>query len=188
MPSGCLGSWCCNPRGESSVIDRPRHSDVIVVLSGDVGDVRFQHALNLFRSGYGQELILDAPEWTEYGRSSSDLAREYLSTAAADRAQHLHVCPFTGNSTLLELSEVSECLHTVAPNATTALIVTSTFHTRRSLSIAKRVIPRYEWSVAAAPDEHFGTSWWRKREWAKTTFTEWQKLGWWLMVEQWSAH
>lgn len=134
-----LAVWGSLFAGSLLVIDKPQHSDVIVVLSGDVGDVRFQHALKLLRSGYAQELILDAPEWIEYGRNSSDLAREYISTVAADQAQSIHVCTFTGDSTQLELSEVSSCIHVVVPNAARALIVTSTFHTHRSLSIAKRV-------------------------------------------------
>jgi uncharacterized SAM-binding protein YcdF (DUF218 family) len=173
--------------GRFLVVDEPKHADVIVVLSGDIADVRFQHALGLLRSGYAKELVLDAPVWAEYGHNWSDLARDYISTIAPDQTLHLHVCSFSGNSTLLELREVAPCLHTVAPQATTAILVTSNFHTRRALSIARRILPQYQWSVAAAPDEQFGTAWWRSREWAKTALSEWQKLSWWLIVEKWSA-
>jgi uncharacterized SAM-binding protein YcdF (DUF218 family) len=171
--------------GTYLILDNPIHSDVIVVLSGDTGDARFLHALNLLRSGYSKELILDAPDWIEYGRTSSDLAREYIKTVAPENASHLHVCSFNGDSTVLELHEASKCIHTVAPYAKTAILVTSDYHTRRALSVTQHVLPEYRWSVAAAPDVRlFGAAWWQHREWAKTTLTEWQKLCWWMVIDK----
>jgi hypothetical protein len=54
--------------GTFLIIDNPEHSDIIVVLSGDSGDLRFLHALNLLQNGYSQEPILDAPDWGTDGR------------------------------------------------------------------------------------------------------------------------
>jgi uncharacterized SAM-binding protein YcdF (DUF218 family) len=174
--------------GTFLVLDNPTRSDIIVVLSGDIGDARFLHGLNLMRSGYSQELILDAPDWVEYGRTSSDLAREYIQTVAPENASHLHVCSFKGDSTLLELREVTKCVHTIAPGAKTAIIVTSDFHTRRALSVAQHALPEYRWAVAAAPDVRwFGTAWWQHREWAKTTLGEWERLCWWMMIDEFKA-
>lgn len=170
--------------GRFLILDKPERSDIIVVLAGDFGDTRFLHALELLRSGSSQELILDAPDWIEYGRMDSDLAREYIQSVAPDRAAHLHVCSFVGDSTLLELRGVSKCVHAVAPQAKTALLVTSDFHTRRAFSIAQHALPEYRWSVAAAPDPRFGVDWWKHREWAKTTLLEWQKLCWWKVTER----
>jgi uncharacterized SAM-binding protein YcdF (DUF218 family) len=171
--------------GTYLIKDNPTCSDIIVVLSGDIGDSRFLHALNLLRSGYSQDLILDAPDWVEYGRSSSDLAGEYIKTVAPESASHLHVCSFDGDSTVLELHEASKCIHAVAPNAKTAILVTSDYHTRRALSVAQHVLPEYRWSVAAAPDARFfGAAWWQHREWAKTAQTEWQKLVWWMVIDK----
>jgi uncharacterized SAM-binding protein YcdF (DUF218 family) len=173
--------------GSFLIVNEPKRADVIVVLSGDFEDVRFRKGLDLLRAGYAQELVLDAPVWTEYGRKSSDLALEYVSTVAPDQASHLHVCSFSGDSTRLELSEVASCLHAVAPQAGNALLVTSNFHARRAFAIARRVLPQYRWSVASAPDNIFDSAWWRRREWAKTTLSEWEKLTWWLVVERWSV-
>jgi uncharacterized SAM-binding protein YcdF (DUF218 family) len=170
--------------GAFLTLDNPAPSDIIVVLNGDIGDARFLHALNLLRSGYSQELILDAPDWVEYGRTSSDLAREYIQAIAPENASHLHVCSFNGDSTALELHEVSKCIRSIAPRAQTAILVTSNFHTRRALSVAQHALPEYKWSVAAAPDVRFGIAWWQHREWAKTTVTEWQKLCWWIMIDK----
>jgi uncharacterized SAM-binding protein YcdF (DUF218 family) len=179
--AGLWAAWA----GNCLVEDNPQRSDLIVVLSGDREDVRFQHGLKLLRNGYANELVLDATDWVEYGRSSSDLASEYVRNVAPDQAGHLHVCTFVGDSTRLELSEISNCLLSVAPKAQKAIVVTSNFHTRRSLSVAQRVLPRYSWSVASAPDSDFDIAWWRKREWAKTMLTEWQKLLWWYLIDKW---
>jgi uncharacterized SAM-binding protein YcdF (DUF218 family) len=173
------GSWL--------VINDPQHSDVMVVLAGDFGDIRFQHGLGLLRDGYAQQLVLDAPDWVRYGRTEFDRARVYVRDAAPDKLTQIHVCSFHSDSTLGELREVAPCIRAIAPQATTALVVTSDYHTRRALSIARHVLPQYRWSAAAAPDtENFGTAWWRNRQWAKTTLTEWQKFCWWQLVERWT--
>jgi len=184
---GAIAGILLYDAGTLLILDNPTRSDIIVVLNGDIGDARFLHGLNLLRNGYSQELILDAPDWVEYGRTSSDLAREYIQTVAPENASHLHVCSFKGDSTLLELREITKCVHTVAPRAKTAIIVTSDFHTRRALSVAQHALPEYRWSVAAAPDVRFGVAWWQHREWAKTTLTEWQKLCWWKIIDQHKA-
>ena len=173
--------------GTFLVLDHPTRADIIVVLSGDIGDTRFLHGLELLRNGYSQELILDAPDWVEYGRTSSDLAREYIHAVDPNNTSHLHVCSFNGDSTVLELREVSQCVHAIAPKAKTAILVTSDFHTRRALSVAQHVLPEYRWSVAAAPDVRFGAAWWQHREWAKTALAEWQKLCWWMVIDQYKV-
>ena len=171
------GSWL--------VLNDPHRADVMVVLAGDLGDIRFQRGLGLLREGYARQLVLDAPNWIAYGRMASDLAREYVKEAAPDWQTQIHVCSFHSDSTLGELREVAPCIREVAPQATSALLVTSDFHTRRALSIARQALPQYQWSVAATPDgKAFGKSWWRNREWAKTTLLEWQKLCWWQLVER----
>lgn len=171
--------------GKFLVVDNPQHSTVIVVVAGDFKDARSQHALELFREGYAQELVLDAPDWLEYGRTNSDLAREYLQASIPEKKAHLHVCSFQGDSTVQELKEVAGCVQRSAPGAKTALLVTSNFHTRRALSVAQHVMPQYQWSAGAAPDERFQTNWWHGRESAKVMLSEWQKLVWWELVERW---
>jgi uncharacterized SAM-binding protein YcdF (DUF218 family) len=174
--------------GEWLVINAPERSDVIVVLRGDIGDIRFQRGLSLLRDGYAQQLVLDAPDWIRYGRTEFDLAQVYVKTVAPDKALQVHVCSFHADSTMGELREIAPCIHTINPRASTAILVSSDFHTRRALSIARHSLPEYRWSVAAAPDAYmFGTLWWHNREWAKTTLMEWQKLCWWHIVERWRS-
>jgi uncharacterized SAM-binding protein YcdF (DUF218 family) len=174
--------------GRLLVIDEPLHADLIVVLDGDFGDVRLKQGLYLLRSGFAQQLVLDAPNRLQYGSSLSDAATNYLRTAAPDQAGRVHVCTLSRDSTWQELADVSNCIHRVAPHAASAIVLTSNFHTRRALLIARRILPEYSWSVASAPDSRFDVHWWRDREWAKTTLTEWQRLLWWTIVEQWFVH
>src|SRR4029077_16096477 len=66
------------------------------------------------------------------------------------------------------------------------LLVTSDWHTARAGSVFKRRLPQFHWSVAAAKHPRlFGTSWWRRREWAKITFNEWLKVIWWNAIDRW---
>ena len=66
------------------------------------------------------------------------------------------------------------------------LVVTSNYHTRRALSILEKRLPQYHFSIYAAPDPYFfGERWWQTREWAKTTFSEWQRYLWWQFVDRW---
>lgn len=172
--------------GRFLVVDAPMRSDCIVVLAGDAGDVRLQRALELLNEGYGKELFIDESSAAKYGRPMYEYAREYASKLPTPIRARVHVCPFVEDSTQSELREISSCLRTILPSSTSALIVTSNFHTRRALSVAKHVLPQYRWSVGAAPDPTFGVRWWEHREWAKTCFTEWEKTIWWQLIEKWN--
>ena len=173
--------------GKFLIVDQPKPSDVIVVLAGDLGDIRMNRALQLSKQGYATRLVLDAPDWPIYGHMLSDLAREYIRNMAPDKTTQVRVCSYRDDSTLQELQQVSSCIRAFAPEARSAIIVTSNYHTRRALSTAKRVLPEYQWSAAAASDERFGIAWWKRREWAKTTLSEWQRWCWWTVVGQWSV-
>lgn len=177
--------FLCAEAGRFLVIDSPQHADFIVVLSGDINDTRAVHALMLLRAGYASQLILDAPDWMLYGRNQAEMAEEYLRNAAPDQVGRVHVCRFSSDSTRQELVQVGGCIHSVIPDARSGLVVTSTYHTRRAVDVARRVQPQYDWSVAAAVDPQFDVHWWRSREQAKTALTEWQKLLWWTIAEQW---
>jgi hypothetical protein len=183
-----FAAWGLYDAGRFLVLNRPQHADFIVVLAGDRGDNRFQHALQLLREGYAHDLILDAPDWIKYGRSDYDYASEYVQKAAPDQAGHVHVCSFTGDSTQLELTEIASCLRAIDPKAQSAVLVSSNYHTRRALSVAQHVLPQYNWSVGAAPDPDFEIAWWKKREYAKVMITEWQKYIWWTLIEKRKVH
>ena len=171
--------------GRILVVDNAQSSDVAIVLDGGSDDVRTIGGLELLRAGYTRELVLDAPARKLYGRLQSDYLHDYVEQLPADIRGHVHVCSFAGNSTKLELLGDWDCLRAAVPGASKMLLITSDYHTRRSLSIARRLFPQVTWTAAAVSDPAFGVEWWRKREWAKTCLMEWQKLIWWQLFERW---
>lgn len=171
--------------GQLLVTDRPEKSDVIVVLAGDSMDQRYNRGMELLRAGYAKHLFLDASsEYHYFGRKPAEYAAAFLEQDAGDMRAFVSVCPFAENSTVAEARNVGACLAPLHPQK--VLLVTSDFHSARALSIFAHKLPQYQWSVAAARDPSvFGTSWWRRREWAKTTFEEWLKVAWWNAVDRW---
>ncbi len=164
------------------VLDRPRQADVIVVLAGET-DKRPARGLDLLRQKFAPHLILDVPadaklfQWSEL-----DLAQRYVQTFP--EASSITVCPIYGLSTKAEAQDVSRCLKDFP--AKHVLLVTSDYHTRRTLSTFSKELPTYDYSVAAAYDSRqFGTQWWRHREWAKTALYEWVRLLWWEIIDRW---
>lgn len=177
--------WLIRLSGQYLIVNNPQKSDVIVVLAGDVNDVRYRRGMELLRNGYAHDLLLDASEdFTLYGKTFVAAAAEFVRADAGPLAAHVHVCPIRGDSTASEARYVANCLAPYHPRA--VLLVTSDFHTRRASSIFPRKLPQYRWSTAAAGDPYiFQPKWWRTRESVKTTFLEWQKLIWWSVVERW---
>ena len=65
------------------------------------------------------------------------------------------------------------------------LLVTSDYHTRRALAIARQAYPSNSWSVAAANSGLLSAPrWWTDRQNAKEVLLEWQKMVWWELVER----
>jgi uncharacterized SAM-binding protein YcdF (DUF218 family) len=171
--------------GPMLVSDHPEKSDVIVVLGGDRNDIRYNRAVELLRAGYGRVLLLDASvNWSLFGKTEVEYAREFLSNGPEDLRGKLQVCPYVAESTFEETEDVARCMKAV--HAQSALIVTSTYHTRRALSTFRKREPGYRWSATGAPDPYaWNPRWWRRREWAKTHVGEWERMIWWQLVDRW---
>jgi len=168
--------------GRFLIVDRPQHADVILVLAGDT-NLRPARALELLRQGYAPRIILDVPadarvfEWSE-----PELAQRYI--AGLPEAQSISICSIHGLSTKAEAKDASFCLQQTG--ARSVLLVTSDFHTRRALSIFKKEVPSFGYSVAATLNvDEFGAEWWKHRQWAKVTVDEWMRLAWWELIDRW---
>ena len=168
--------------GQLLVVDVPRPSDVILVLAGETYR-RPARALQLLDQGYARRVIIDVPAGaTIYGFTQVELAQRFVS--GLPRAPSVNICPIEGLSTKEESHDADRCL--AKEQATSVLIVTSNFHTRRALSIFRHELRGRLFSVAAAYDEaQFGERWWTRRQWAKTTVDEWLRLLWWDVVDRW---
>lgn len=168
--------------GQFLVINHPQKSDVIVVLAGET-ERRPARGLELLGQGLAPRLILDVPAGAKiYEQDQLELAQRYIK--GLPQAGATSVCAIHARSTGGETQDVSRCLDAIGAHR--VLLVTSDFHTRRTLSTFKRRLPQYDFSVAAAFDEReFGTKWWQRRQWAKVNFDEWLRLMWWELVERW---
>jgi len=168
--------------GKWLVIDAPEPSDVIVVLAGET-DRRPARALQLMEQGYGRRELLDVPATARiYEFTQLELAQKYIQDLS--RGNSIGICMIQGMSTRDESRDVEKCL--AHEDGSRVLIVTSEFHTRRSLSIFRREVPGKTFSVAAARDgSQFGTKWWTQRQWAKTCVEEWLRFIWWKAVDEW---
>jgi uncharacterized SAM-binding protein YcdF (DUF218 family) len=168
--------------GPALVVNQPQPSDVILMLAGDVNDTRYWKGIELLRASYAPQMLVDArTDAISYGRTPAELMEDFIRRSAGGLA--VHVCPIRGTSTLQELQSAAACLQPVAAHS--ILLVTSDYHTRRALSIARKAYPGYSWSVAAANNGLLSAArWWTSREIAKNVFLEWQKLAWWELVER----
>jgi len=168
--------------GKMLVIDDPKPSDVIVVLAGET-DHRPTYGLELLEKGYARRALIDVPADAKiYDSTQIELAEKYVRRLP--QASEVGICPIVGLSTRDESHDVEQCLR--REPGTRILLVTSEFHTRRSLSIFRHELRGKTFSVAAARDDtQFGTHWWARRQWAKTCVDEWLRLLWWDALERW---
>jgi uncharacterized SAM-binding protein YcdF (DUF218 family) len=168
--------------GSFLVVNNPEPADLIVVLSGGNNDLRYWNGVRLMQEGYAPRLMLDVFSTGEvFGHQNIDLARDFVNRTTPGRST---VCSLAENSTYGEARDLAQCLQ--GSNVKSILVVTSAYHTRRAFSILQKRLPQYQFFIYAAPDPYFfGERWWQMREWAKTTYTEWQKYLWWLCVDRW---
>lgn len=169
--------------GQILVVNAPQKSDLIVVLAGET-DRRPALALDLLHQGYAPRILLDVPASTKiYDSTLTQIAADYVRKLPV--ASEIAICPIAGLSTRDESHDVATCLRS-EHGATSILVVTSDYHTRRALSIFRHEIRGRYFSVAAARDDsQFGIRWWAHRQWAKICFDEWLRLIWWNAVERW---
>ncbi len=168
--------------GSFLVVDDPQRSVVIVVLEGSGDTPGYFRALHLKREGYAGKLLLNANVNAEiFGKTEAELAREYLDRIGQQATQ---ICPTASGSVFAEAADVQRCLQRMG--ASSAILVTSDFGTRRTLSIFQKRLPQYRWSVAAASTPyHFAEAYWKHRGWAKTVLQEWEDFLEWKLIDQW---
>ncbi len=167
--------------GSFLVVDNPQHSDAIVILEGSGNTPGYARALDLQRDGYAPKVFLDASV-TEaiYAHLEAELAKQFLDRNS-DRTTE--ICPTMGDSLFTEVVDVQRCLNRIG--ARSAILMTSDFETRRSLSIFRARLPQYRWSVAAASTPyHSAEAYWKHRGWAKTVVEEWEQFLWWKLFDQ----
>jgi uncharacterized SAM-binding protein YcdF (DUF218 family) len=170
--------------GRILVVRDLRQADAILVLEGEA-DRRPALALELMRQGYAPRILLNASTNARlYYWTHAEIAEQYVHTLPPEIAGRVSVCAMSALSTMDEAAQTRRCLDVVG--ARRLLLVTSEYHTRRALSTFRRNFPDRQVGVAGATEpEQFGVVWWRHRQWAKVTLSEWTRLVWWECVDRW---
>jgi uncharacterized SAM-binding protein YcdF (DUF218 family) len=161
--------------GSFLIINAPEPSDVIVVLDGEL-----PQALRLQKAGYAPKILLDAgTNRLIYGKTELELAHEFLRKVKGD----VQICPVAGNTTIDEIVDVRGCMD--ALHATSAIIVTPDFDTRRVIETFRARLPQYHWSIAASSAPyHYADQYWKHRSWAKTVLNAWENYLSWKLFDQ----
>lgn len=93
------------------VVNKPRKSDVIVVVAAET-DRGPEIGLKLLDQGYAPRLILNVPAQIKvYGWSQLELAQEYVQ--GLPNSKLITICPIHGLSTRDEARDVLPCLQSV---------------------------------------------------------------------------
>lgn len=170
--------------GKLLVVNEPKTADLILVLSGE-RRVRMHQAFRLFLEGWAPRVVITTcANWQIYSRSETQLAEEFVGSLPPALGSATHVLPVAADSTLEEAAEIRKYMDAV--DAHSALLVTSEYHTRRALSVFRRLLPEKEFGICGASDPvQFDMCWWRRRAWAKRALNEATRLVWWLLIDRW---
>lgn len=155
----------------------PRKADVVLVLAGDPSGNRIVTAAQLVRDGYAPQVLVSGPAG-DYGLFECDLAIPFAERKGFP-ASYFVALPHHALSTIEEAQATIPEIRQMG--ATTVLLVTSNYHTRRAGKIFRAAAPDLTFFAVGAPDEHFSPhGWWQNREGRKTfafeslkTVTEW---------------
>jgi len=165
--------------GAFLIVNAPERSDLILVM-----DAKWRKAEQLYKQGYAPMIMVDADTaHVLYGKTEAELLLEML---ARNNSVPMQICPTNGDSKYEEAADVWNCIQRLPIRS--ILIVNADFDTRRSLSLMRKRLPQYRWSIAASSAPyHDADQYWKHREWAKTVLIAWEDYLWWKLVDQWRS-
>jgi len=136
------------------------------------------------QAGEAPQMIVNVSSgFTSGGVTRGEWRDDFVSKTPAALRDRIHICHIVGDSTDTESEDVRHCLaNNHLQDVRSILLVTSATHTRRALAIFSRRLPRYRWSVAAAPDVRLQQGRWSR---AEVVAGEYAKLLWWNVLRRW---
>ncbi len=192
-----LGLLVVPRMGTFLVIDHePEEADVIVILMGSV-PARVLEAVDLYEEGYADQIIVVH----NYAEAEEKLAARgviYPGDAELTRmvalelgvpGESISILPGQARSTKDEAAVIRAYLEQ-SSDVNSLILVTSSFHTRRTLKIFERALNGLEREVklisqASSYDSFQAESWWRDRQSAKMVVLEHLKLAYFYAWERW---
>ena len=148
----------------------PRHADVIIVLSGDTG--RAEYGIQLYQEGYADTMLFA-------GGAAQSMRREAIDMGVPED----HILLDRRSHSTFENAENSASIMQ-EQGLTTAILVTSAYHTRRAGIIFSGFIPEADLTVCAVPTTTTGKDWWRNSRTADYVILEYLKLVWHYLFER----
>jgi uncharacterized SAM-binding protein YcdF (DUF218 family) len=155
--------------------DEPVKSDIIVVLAGDYARAAF--AAELYAQGLAPDVWISRPRRLSALVKLDGLGIHLPAEESIDREilikrgvpeNHIRLYARDAVST----ADEAEALGREFPAAgKKILVVTSRFHARRSRMIFRRLLPKAEIRVAAAPEASY-REWWKDKELAERAVME----------------
>lgn len=142
-------------------VDVPAPADIIISLSGDAYCLREHTAATLYQKGMGRFIVVSG---YAYGSKldTSTASEDYLRSLGIPATA---VLPMPGgNNTRLEADHITTLMRDRGWH--TAIIVTSSFHSRRALYTFERIAPDltfYSAPVPAQAPEWQPEGWWKRR-------------------------
>ena len=153
--------------------DRPEKADCVLVLGGDEFGSRIVTAGQLVRQGYAPYALVDGPLTLIGHESDSTIIFAERQGFARDLFRPLFL-PKNVDSTRTEAKYVGGLLRRAGVKK--ILLVTSSYHTRRSARFMRQANPWLQVIAVAAPDPFFTPDgWWKNRNGKKTFVLEWTK-------------
>jgi uncharacterized SAM-binding protein YcdF (DUF218 family) len=164
-----VGSWL-----KSS--DGPVKSDAIIVLSGPPS--RSFYAADLYTNGYAPEVYISKPireqelkmldDLKVFMPRAEDIYKQILIKKGVPEG-NIH---FLGQSSLSTIDEGEEINKSFQKDNCSILIVTSSYHVKRTKLIFKKVITKCDFKVLGTPYEPFPEKWWTNQDSARNVILE----------------
>ncbi|HKW89085.1 MAG TPA: YdcF family protein [Candidatus Acidoferrales bacterium] len=161
----------------------PSNADAIIILSDDdfTAD-RAARAAELYHSGWAPRVVASG-RWLRPYASIAELMQHDLQIRGVPKKA---IVPFAHDApdTLEELRDINDFVE--KHHWKQIMIVTSSYHTRRTRYLARHIFPRtIEVQVVSAPDVNYDPdSWWRTRGGLKIFLHE--AVG--MIVAMWEVH
>jgi uncharacterized SAM-binding protein YcdF (DUF218 family) len=183
--------------GTFLVVDHePVEADAIVILMGSV-PTRVLEAVELYDEGYADQIIVVH----SYAEAEEILAARgviYPGDAELTRmvaeelgvpGENISILPGQARSTKDEAAVIRAYLEEKS-DINSLILVTSSFHTRRTFKIFERALNGLEREVnliiqASSYDSFQAEAWWRDRQSAKMVVFEYLKLAYFYIWERW---
>jgi len=152
------------------VNEAPKASDVIIVLSGDTGRVKY--GIELFQAGYADNILFA-------GGAASSMRRQ----AVAEGIEETRILVDNRSNSTFENAENSADIMK-AHGLNTAIVVTSGYHTKRASVIFEHFFPRPDLTICAVPDGPSADNWWKDRHTFMAAVFEYLKFVWYFLFER----